>query len=72
MAGIILKEDIPMRSDDKKLAILDMKVWLNDEKYAVYEQYEKLMKESEVIHAESAQSAACKRSVHNFSIYPTQ
>ena len=41
-----------------------MKVQLNEKYYAVYEHYEKPMKNKEVIHAQSAQSAACKRSVH--------
>ena len=39
--GIIMDADYPGKNDDRKLPILDMKVWLNDDKLAVYQHYER-------------------------------
>ena len=62
--GIILEADHPGRNDDRKLAILDMKFWLDDNRLAVYQLYEKSVSNKQVIHAQSAVSSKCKFSVH--------
>ena len=62
--GIVMEEDNPSRNQDCKLPILDMKVWLNVDSYAVYQHYEKPVSNRQVISIKSAQSSACKRSVH--------
>ena len=59
-----MEEDIPSKHEDKKIPILDMKVWIDERGLVVYEHFEKPAANRQVIHASSAQSAACKRSVH--------
>ena len=59
-----MEEDHPSRNQDNKLPILDMKVWLDVDNYAVYRHYEKPVSNRQVISTKSAQSSACKRSVH--------
>ena len=59
-----MEEDIPSRNPDAKLAILDMKVWLDEDRCAVYQHYEKQVASKQILKAKSAQSSSCKRSVH--------
>ena len=46
------------------MAVLDMKVWVNEEGIIMHEHYEKPMSSKKIMHAESAISASCKKSVH--------
>ena len=62
--GIVMELDHPNKNDDKKLPILDMKVWLDEDKFAVYEHYEKPVANRQVVQAKSALSSRCKQSVH--------
>ena len=56
---IRLSEKFPSNHDAGKMAILDMNVWMDRSKYIVYQHYQK-----QILHAQSGQSGACKRSVH--------
>ena len=56
--GIIMEEDIPSRNPDAKLAILDMKVWLDEDRCAVYQHYEKQVASKQILKAKSAQSSS--------------
>jgi hypothetical protein len=56
--GIVMEEDFPSRNPDGKLAILDMKVWKDENHFLVYQHYEKPMASRQVLKSE------CKRSVH--------
>ena len=59
-----MEEDFPNKHDDKKLPILDMKVWIDNNHMIVHQHYEKLFACRKVLNAKSAQSASCKKSVH--------
>ena len=59
-----MEADWPSRNIDKKLPILDMKVWTNENGKIVFTHYEKPMASKSVINAKSAHPEACKRSVH--------
>ena len=52
------------RNDDKKMAILDMKVWLDRESNIMFQHYEKPTASKNIMHALSAQSLSCRNSVH--------
>ena len=56
--------DFPSNNADKKMAVLDMKVWVNEEGIIMHEHFEKPMSSKKIMHAESAISALCKKSVH--------
>ena len=58
--------DFPSKNNDKKMAVLDMKVWLNEEGFIMHEHYEKSMSSKKMMHATSAISALCKQSVRRF------
>ena len=45
--------DAPSNHESNKMPVLDMKVWLDNEKRIKHEFYEKLMKNNLVIHKES-------------------
>ena len=62
--GIVMEEDHPSNNDDLKLPILDLKVWMDSEQFIVFQHYEKAVASGRVMHAKSAQSATCKKSVH--------
>ena len=62
--GVIMEADYPNRNVDKKLTILDMKVWLDQDYFIVYQHYQKPVALRQVLSARSAQSTTCKRSVH--------
>ena len=65
MDDVQMEEDYPGKNEDKKLAILDMKVWIDKtEVFIMFEHFEKPMKTKKIMHAQSAISASCKRSVH--------
>ena len=62
--GIELEEDHPGAHTDGMMPILDMKVWMTDLGVILYKHYEKEVSNKKILHANSAQSAACKKSVH--------
>ena len=62
--GIIMEADHPNQNADKKLPILDMEVWINQDHFVVYQHYEKPVTSRRVLAAQSAQATTCKRSVH--------
>ena len=64
LPGIEMEADLPVKNQDFKLPILDMKCWMNDDNYAVYTHYEKPMATKQVISSRSAHPDKCKRSVH--------
>ena len=59
-----MEADWPTKNADKRLPILDMKTWTNQEGYVMYTHYEKPVSSKTVLHAKSAHSSGCKRSVH--------
>ena len=60
-----MESDYPSNNDDGRMPILDMKVWTDyNEGSILYCHYEKPMATKRVLHAQSAQSLSCKRSVH--------
>ena len=59
-----MEEDLPCRYEDKKLPILDMKCWIDEEGVAQYMHYEKEVASKQIIPARSAHSNSSKRSVH--------
>ena len=61
---IVMVEDYPTKNNNGKMAVLDMNVWMNVENFILYEHYEKPMSCKKVMHADSAISPSCKRSVH--------
>ena len=60
--------DTPAMNDDKKLPVLDLKVYLNDHNKVIHEFYEKSSKNQRVILASSALSWSQKRFVHTQEI----
>ena len=62
--GIVMEEDHPSRHSNKKMPMLDMNVWADDNGYIMYTHYQKPASSTKVMDASSAQSAACKKSVH--------
>ena len=62
--GIVMEFDVPSRNNDNKMAILDMKVWLNNEGIVMFQHYEKPTASKSILHAKSAQSVSCRNSVH--------
>ena len=68
MECVKMEADWPSRNNDKRLPILDMKVWTDDEGQALYCHYEKPVSSKTVLHSKSAHSPTCKRSVHTQEI----
>ena len=62
--GIVMEFDVPSRNTDKKMAILDMKVWMEENGNIVFQHYEKPTASKSIMHALSAQSVSCRNSVH--------
>ena len=56
--------DVPSRNDDNKMAILDMKVWLDEDNNIMFQHFEKPTASKNIMHAMSAQSVSCRNSVH--------
>ena len=53
MQGIQMEEDNPSKNKDKKMPILDMKVWVDEhDGYIVYQHYEKSMATMKIMHAQ--------------------
>ena len=65
---IKMEDDHPGRHEDKKMPILDMNVWMDDDGFLVYQHYQKPIASTKVTHSQSAQSLQCKRSVHTQEI----
>jgi hypothetical protein len=62
MPGIKMEADHLKKNDDKKMAILDMKVWQDIQQGCILLQhFEKPMATKSITHAASAQSASCKK-----------
>ena len=68
MGCIKMEADWPSRNENKKLPILDMEVWTDENGIILYSHYEKPMKLKTVINSKSAHPAACKRGVHTQEI----
>ena len=68
MNCVVMEADWPSKNMDKRLPILDMKVWTDENGYAVYTHYEKAVSSKTVLHCKSAHSSSCKRSVHTQEI----
>ena len=69
MPGIIMEFDVPSRNNDDKMAILDMKVWMeNDDGNILFQHYEKPSASRSIMHANSAQAVTCRNSVHTQEI----
>ena len=66
--GIEMEYDIPSKNSDSKMAILDMKVWIDEEGNIVFQHYEKPTASHNVMNASSAQSISCRNSVHTQEI----
>ena len=64
MPCVVMEGDWPSKNTDSKMAILDMKVWIDQNGDILYEHYEKDVSSKTVLHARSAHSAACKKGVH--------
>ena len=64
MECVVMEGDWPTKNDDKKMPILDMKVWVDESGTILYQHYEKKVSSKTVLNAKSAHSSACKRSVH--------
>ena len=62
--GIELVEDHPSAHENNMMAILDMNVWMSPSGVIDYRHYEKEVSNKNVMHADSAHSATCKKSVH--------
>ena len=60
-----MEDDVPSRSSDGKMAILDMEVWIEQENGNImFQHYEKPTASHNIMHANSAQSISCRNSVH--------
>ena len=59
-----MEEDHPCKHCDKKLPILDMKVWMDERGMTRYMFYEKEVSSKELIPERSAHSSSCKNRVH--------
>ena len=68
MPGITMEFDTPSRNSDNKMPILDMKVWMDEESFIVFQHYEKPTASNNILHARSAQSVSCRNSVHTQEI----
>ena len=68
MPGIVMVFDVPSRNADKKMPILDMKVWMDADGNIMFQHYEKPTSSKTVMHANSAQSITCRNSVHTQEI----
>ena len=69
MPGIIMEDDFPSKNSDNKMPILDMKVWAEDKDgFIMFQHYQKPMSCKKIMHAKSALSASCKKSVHTQEI----
>ena len=63
-SDIVMVENYPTKNENRMMAVLDMNVSMNEDNFIVYEHYEKPKSCKTVMHADSAISPSCKRSVH--------
>ena len=68
MDCIKMEADWPSKNNDKRLPILDMKVWMDTQGTILFSHYEKPMSNKAVLNSQSAHPAACKRGVHTQEI----
>ena len=68
MECVKMEADWPSKNTDKKMPILDMKVWTDETGMLLYQHYEKDVSSKTVLNAKSAHSTACKRGVHTQEI----
>ena len=61
--SVQLEEDFPSNHKDKKLPILDVKVWVNKENKVMHEYYSKPMSSKYVVHERSAMPLKTKRTI---------
>ena len=64
MPCIKMEADWPSKNGDKKMPILDMKVWMSRDEHVVYQHYEKDVASKTILHSQSAHASSCKRSVN--------
>ena len=62
--SIKIEADWPSKNNDKRLPILDMKVWMDTQGTILYSHYEKPMSNKAFLNSQSAHPAACKKGVH--------
>ena len=62
--GIEMESDLPCRYPDKKLPILDMKVWMDNDGNIKYQHYEKPVASKALVSERSGHSGASKRAIH--------
>ena len=59
-----MEADFLSNNEKGQMAILDMEFWIAEGGNVLYQHYEKAVASKAVLHAQSAQSSACKYSVH--------
>ena len=62
--SIQLEVDYPTKNEDKKLCILDLKMWVSDDRYMLYKHYMKKVLSRYLVHARSAVAESVKRTVN--------
>ena len=60
--GIQLEADFPSNSENRKMAILDMEVWIGEGGNVLYQHYEKTVASKAVLHAQSGRYLSAKQS----------
>ena len=68
MPCVQMEADWPSKNEDRRMPILDMKVWMGKEGDVIYSHYEKPVSSKTVLHSRSAHPTSCKRSVHTQEI----
>ena len=67
--GIVMAFDVPSRNTNRRMPILDMEVWIEEEEGNImFRHYEKPTASQSILHADSAQSVSCRNSVHTQEI----
>merc|ERR1712121_361141 len=61
--SIQLEADFPSNHEDKKVPILDVKVWINKDNKVIHEYYSKPMSSKYVVHERSAMPLKTKRTI---------
>ena len=64
MPCIKMEADWPTKNQDKRLPILDMKVWTDEDGQVLYSHYEKPMSRKSILNVKSAHPGSCKKNVH--------
>ena len=62
--SIKVTSDHPSKNENKKMAVLDLKVWMDQEGNILFQHYQKPMASKKAIQAKSAHSISCKKSTH--------